>query len=262
METDRIERILRQVETAERASRERYEENPCPKCGGRGWTVEMIDFYEDGYPIPMERACDCRDALLLNARRKRSGITEAFLEKNFDNFQVVGRPEAVVRAYRAARAYVSAYPEKSQQGASLALLGASGSGKTHLTCAVANALMEQGVDVVYFPYTERVREFRQRRFEDAWQEEHRRRLKDCDLLLIDDLFKSAPDKYDFELVFEILNHRYFEAKPFIISSEIKPDDLLAMDAAIAGRIIERSKGFLVVLSDERGDAVLNYRLQL
>lgn len=262
---DRIERVLRQVTAAVDADMSRRSElvevNPCPKCGGEGRILKQVDWYGDGDPVPMFVPCECREALLLRSRQAQSGITKEFLRKTFDNFVIVGRPEAVIRAYRVARSYVSSWEEKGVLGVSMALLGASGSGKTHLCCAVANELMVKGVDVVYFPYTERVREFRQKRFDDAWQEEHRRRLKTCGLLMIDDLFKSAPDRYDFELIFEVLNERYFEGLPFIVSSELKPDELLELDAAIAGRIIERSKGFLAVLTEERGDWLLNYRLQ-
>lgn len=254
---NRIERVVRYVQDV---WQDRYEQNPCPECGGSGTIIEMVDYYGDGDPIPMARRCTCVEARLLEARRQRSGITEAFLKKTFGTFKLEGRPEAVVRAYETARAYVEAFPEKSKEGASLALLGASGSGKTHLACAVANALMERGVDVVYFPYTERIRELRQHRFDDQWQEEHGKRFKECGLLLIDDLFKSTPERFDFEVMFEILNYRYFEAKPFVVSSELTPDRLLAMDAAIAGRIIERCRGFLAVLMDPRGNSVLNYRL--
>lgn len=265
MMRDRLERIAGQLSAAVEADKARRGEasrlNPCPKCGGEGRVLRSVDWYGDGDPIQMFVPCECKDAHLLRLRRNKSGITEEFLRKTFDNFVLVGRPDAVVRAYRVARSYVSSWEDKGLLGASMALLGASGSGKTHLCCAVANELMQKGVDVVYFPYTERVREFRQRRFEDAWQEEHRRRLKECGLLMIDDLFKSTPDRFDFELIFEVLNDRYFEGRPFIVSSELKPDHLLSMDPAIAGRIIERSKGFLAVLTDERGDMVLNYRLQ-
>ena len=57
-------------------------------------------------------------------------------------------------------------------------------------------------------------------------------------------------------MFEIINYRYFNNAPMIISSEYFMNDILEFDEGIGSRIIEMCKGHIIEL---RGSE-LNYRL--
>jgi DNA replication protein DnaC len=57
-------------------------------------------------------------------------------------------------------------------------------------------------------------------------------------------------------VFEVLNYRYLNLLPTIISSEKMPQELLEIDKAIGSRILERGKKHLVVVEGLEN----NYRL--
>jgi DNA replication protein DnaC len=84
-------------------------------------------------------------------------------------------------------------------------------------------------------------------------------MKTVDVLYWDDLFKppKQPTAFDIETAFEVLNYRYLNLLPTIISSERKPEQLAMIDEATGSRIIERSRGHLVVLEGKG----LNYRLE-
>ena len=79
------------------------------------------------------------------------------------------------------------------------------------------------------------------------------RYKDAKVLYIDDLFKTGksqdgaaqrPTGADVNVAFEIINYRYNNPELLtVISSECTVDQLLEIDEAVAGRIVERAKAF-------------------
>lgn len=234
----------------------------CPKCGGTGYVRVLKRYPDDHYWYPgetfeAEAPCECR---IRENLRRAAGLSAGFEQRTFENFSVVGVHEVVRLAHRKAKAYVAHWDHWGAQGGGLLLMGASGSGKTHLLCAVVNALVDRLVRVVYLPYVEAIAEFRMHRFDDEWLAERKRRLKECELLVIDDLWKVEPDRFAFEILFEIVNHRYFEGRAIAASTEWTPEELLEYDAAIAGRLLERAKGYAVVLKAE-DDRTLNFRLR-
>ena len=82
------------------------------------------------------------------------------------------------------------------------------------------------------------------------------RYKSCKVLLIDDLFKGSITSSDLNVIFEIVNHRYFNNLPIIISSEKRREELLKIDEAIGSRILEMCGDYNVELKGSR----LNYRI--
>ena len=117
--------------------------------------------------------------------------------------------------------------------------GQSGCGKTHLCTAAVTQRLLAGSDLRYMRWmNDSVR------LKALAMEPERDRLMrayiDAPVLYIDDLFKSAPTPADLHLAFELLDARYCDqSKRTIISSERTLSDLLAIDEALAGRILER-----------------------
>ena len=79
-------------------------------------------------------------------------------------------------------------------------------------------------------------------------------LQKVDALFIDDLFKPTRDKRgetqaatgaDLRVAFDILNYRYINDLPTIISSEWHIRELDEMDEAVASRIYEKSYEYRV-----------------
>jgi len=62
------------------------------------------------------------------------------------------------------------------------------------------------------------------------------RYKNARVLLIDDLFKGSISKSDINIVFEIINHRYFNNLPVIVSTEKSFEELIEIDEAVGSRI--------------------------
>ncbi|MGL4760423.1 MAG: hypothetical protein ACRCWG_03110, partial [Sarcina sp.] len=67
-------------------------------------------------------------------------------------------------------------------------------------------------------------------------------MNDADVLFMDDAFKGKITESDINIMFEIVNHRYLNNMPMIISTELNTDKLLDIDEGLGSRIIEMCKG--------------------
>lgn len=204
------------------------------------------------------RDCECKKERKLSRLMKSSNITDEFRKKTFTNFELDGRPEVVGKAYHLAQKYMQMFPEIYQtRKNSLALLGRPGSGKTHLLIAVSNHLLLQGVGVVYFPWVEGFNELKAN-LDNL--EERIILLQKAELLFIDDVFKGRKEPTDFQIeqLFAILNYRYLENLPIMISSEKTMSMICQIDEGIGSRINEMCRDYKATLT---GGIELNYRLQ-
>lgn len=211
----------------------------------------------------------CRECQCQSERRREklflsSHITDQFLSVGFKGFAVQGRPACVREARDAALEYFDHYEAvKGTKANSCALLGPPGSGKTHLLMAVSNGLMRQGVGVHYFPWVEGFGELK-----DNLDELESRLdvMRHVDVLFLDDLFKGRykPTEFQLEQLFGVVNYRYLNCKPMLVSSERDIDEICAIDEGIGRRFWERSKGHRVIMGlteQERRDGMqLNYSL--
>lgn len=133
------------------------------------------------------------------------------------------------------------------------MAGRPGTGKTHICTALCGALIEKGMEVQYLLW----RDFSSRAKAVVTDDEEYQRIvepmKRVKVLYIDDLFKTGkgqePTTGDTNLAFEILNSRYIQGKPTIISSELTVKMILDIDEAIGSRIFEMSKEHYADLSD-------------
>lgn len=234
--------------TGVNSSSSQKNEPACAICDDTGYIVEDYE----------ARPCRCLEVRRAERLFKSSQITPAFRQKSFDNFQVNGKPAIIKTMFDCGRDY-AADLDKSE-GGWMVLLGAPGSGKTHISMAVCNGLIKQYIPVLYFQHIEGMKEFCSMfaRKEDISDKVER--MKKVPVLYWDDLFKppNAPKGYEIDLVFEVLNYRYLNSLPTIISSELTPEKLLKIDEAGGSRIIEMAKWHLVVLEGKG----LNYRLEV
>lgn len=224
----------------------------CEKCQDRGWII-----------VPRERAqplfikCECQEAKKVKGEWKNSGIRTDMCNYTFKNYEVWN--ESSNSAKRTATAYFLKFKGiKDTRQNSIMFCGQVGSGKTHLAVALALNLIEEGFKVVYMPYRDEITKIKQS-MKDI--DSYRRivdKYKLCEVLLIDDLFKGRVNESDINIMFEVINYRYLNCLPMIISSEFTLERLLEFDEGVGSRIYEMCRSYIVEIPKKLEN---NYRLK-
>lgn len=191
----------------------------------------------------------------------RSGIKKRFMQRTFENFKR-DTPERS-RCYTAAKDYADSFPAHAAKGEGLYIEGTNGTGKTHLAAAITLQLIEQGYPVVCKTSIDLLADIK-RGFEsgEATEYDVLRAYKDVDLLIVDDLGKEQCTDWSVSTLYGILNDRYEDMKPTIITTNYNTDDLIkamtprGMDdtkiRAIVSRLHETNAVITMAWDDARG----------
>lgn len=200
--------------------------------------------------------CECRALIEAQNIIKNSGISESFRKMTLENFNYRLNKQAI-EGFTTASKYVNNINSIiNNRENSILFCGSVGSGKTHLSMGVANKLMDKGIGVIIMPYSQDIIRLKQNRMDKEYYNKLISKYKRASVVLIDDLFKGSVTDSDKSIIFEIIDYRYFNQKPLIISTEKTCEELLNIDEAIGSRIIEMSNGYIV----ENKGLKSNYRL--
>lgn len=222
----------------------------CSKCKDSGW-IEV----DDGVYSYMKH-CECWAVREARALMERSGISSEFQSKGFNNFDTRKNPQLVNAKNKAIEYYKNFLKTEHTRNNSIMFYGQVGSGKTHLGTAICSNLMSQNIAVIYMAYRNTVTKIKQRLTDEADYEREVNRYAQARVLYIDDLLKGRITESDVNIMYEIVNYRYMNNLPIIISTEKSLDELLDFDEAIGSRMIEMCRGNIIQLQGKE----LNYRL--
>lgn len=162
-----------------------------------------------------------------------SGMGRRFLSKTFDSFELTMHNRAAVTAVRRyADNFERHYPKKSMSQElgrnGLFISGPTGTGKTHLVAAIANQLMAEGTPVIcmtMIDLLERIK--RTYRQEGVDEGEVLSVYKTVPLLIIDDMGKEPPTEWAISTIYNIINGRYEDCMPIIITTNYTDKDLIS-----------------------------------
>lgn len=194
------------------------------------------------------KRCECYKKDLTKRRWAHFGIDPSKVKKIS---QYADYSDITKRAKEVAIDYIRNYNTiKTKEENNLAFLGQPGAGKSHLAIGIGANLINSGIctNVVYMPYEEAIRELKANTMNESYME-LTKRYTECELLIIDDLFKEKVKKgklvaglteSDMKHIYPIINQRYVNNKPTIYNSECTPNMLMDLDEALAGRILEKS----------------------
>ena len=224
----------------------------CSKCCDTGW---ILVTQEKSQPLAI--ACECRKIEKLKSEWRYSGINVEQSKLTFASFEVWN--QASQRTKDTAVAYCNDFDEiREGRRNSILFCGQVGGGKTHASIALALNFLKQKIRVVYMPYRDVITKIKQNMIDQEYYSKAISKYQLCEVLLIDDLFKGKINDSDINIVFEIINYRYLNFLPIIVSSEFSIDRLLAFDEGVASRIYEMSKDYVVEIEK---DIRNNYRLK-
>ena len=138
-------------------------------------------------------------------------------------------------AVKAAHYYVDNFERLSAENMGLMFLGNVGTGKTFAACCIANALIDKGYQAWVITTGDLIR--KAGNFNTG--EETFLKIRDVDLLIVDDFGTQSNSEYNLGLLFDIIDKRYKAKKPLIITSNLTANDLKSTDNTQLKRIYSR-----------------------
>jgi chromosomal replication initiator protein len=164
-------------------------------------------------------------------RQRQGGINAQLSERyTFDHF-VIGKSNELAAA--AAHA-VSQAPGRVYNP--LFLYGDTGLGKTHLMQAVAHAVMERQPDIrITFIGTEQFTNEMIGSIRERTTQEFRRRYRETDLLLVDDVQFLKGKESTQEEFFHTFNALYEAGRQIILTSDRPPSEIPGLEARLVSR---------------------------
>jgi DNA replication protein DnaC len=176
--------------------------------------------------VLLEEEAKGRDAATIAARRRRAGFPTG---KTLDTWRESASsiPPATQQALRNL--------EWIRRAENLAVVGPSGTGKSHLLEALGNAAIDDGLTVAWFTVEALGQLVRRHRADDTVTKAVTRVLK-ADLIVVDDFGLLPVPAEAAEALFRVIDAAY-ERRSIAISSNIHPggfDELLPTTIASAG----------------------------
>lgn len=189
----------------------------------------------------------------------QSQLGERFRQRTFENFIVTDQNQ---QSYETAFKYARDFEKYKKEGLGLIFSGGYGSGKTHLAAAIATNLLNKSIPVVFGNTISLLGKVKQA-YDDEIRESEYQVLdlySRVPLLVIDDLGKERPGEWVLEKLYFIINNRYENNLPVIITTNYQIDQLpeklstkrnLDTGAAIASRLWEMCRGVAMNCEDWR-----------
>ncbi len=191
----------------------------------------------------------------------QSGIKKRFQQRTFPNFRcdTAGRK----KNYSIAKEYADNFAYHRARGDGLYIEGTNGTGKTHLAAAIALQLINEGIPVICKTSSDLLLDIK-KAFDNEYVKEHEVLdiYKKVDLLIIDDLGKEQCSDWSMSTLYSILNDRYEDMKPTIVTTNYNADGLAnaltpkgfdnTKIVAIISRLRETSTVMTMAWEDIRG----------
>jgi DNA replication protein DnaC len=200
----------------------------CPFCGGVGYLRADVPLGDPRFG--RLEVCSCRRRQVSDQVRERLHSLSHLDELShltFETFKPRGRKgqgemqsESLENAYNHARIYAGSL------NGWLLLQGGYGSGKTHLAAAIANFAVGMGVPTLFLTVPDLLDMMRfaygsqDTTFEDRFNE-----IRSASLLVLDDLGTQNATPWAQEKLFQILNYRYINKLPLVITTNLTLDEI-------------------------------------
>ncbi|ART57155.1 hypothetical protein CBP36_19810 (plasmid) [Acidovorax carolinensis] len=202
-----------------------------------------------------QRAIEFQSAVQAEKVRKRSreaAIPVGFQQCSFANFDA-----STPRAQQIAAAmsnYADNFATQRSIRTGFVFIGVPGNGKTHMACAMAQAIINRGFSAAYASLPRFTRELRstygRRGASDALTD----RLIEADFLVLDEIDLHGSSDSDYNLLYDIVNARYeSNSRPILAISNRSLDHLINdLDERVISRILGATKPIVFDWPSKRG----------
>ncbi len=195
----------------------------CPKCKDTGNTCNEW--------------CECLCRLTNEMAAAELNANAPLAKSRFDNFSLKCYSDKTTENSAASPLeimknnfeYCKRFTEEFDgKGSGILMIGGTGLGKTHLSLAIANVLIEKGFCVVYASVPELIRRIKSQFGKDNNDGEDDSTVSlatSCDLLILDDLGAENSTEWCVSMLYEIINTRQNRRLPIIVSTNLEPNVL-------------------------------------
>lgn len=186
-------------------------------------TCEDANIYWKNYDYIKRIEKDRKDMILkIDKVFNNHNIGKRYENSSFDNFVVTKENENSIQILSN---YIEAYLQnKTRQG--LFISGKCGIGKTHLATAIANALIQNNIPMIFGTLSSLLDKIKETYKSDNYTEmEYIQMYSEVDMLIIDDLGKEKISEWVLEKLFVIINNRYNNYLPVIITTNYDKEEL-------------------------------------
>lgn len=212
----------------------------CPLCQDRGWADFGVK-------------CACLIQEEIDLAFAQSGLTDEMKNQTFASFdlswyrgqgsrgpQLADKMEKVLRLCQDFAESII----KNNCKNNLLFYGAVGTGKTHLSSAIANRLVEKRKTVIYRTISQIMTSIYEAKFNFQNQGRHPEvleALRNVDLVIVDDLGTEKTTDFVVTELFELVNDRLRMGKPMLVSTNVNLSELPGRyNVRIADRLITQS----------------------
>ena len=188
----------------------------CEKCSDTG-------FAENG------KMCSCFREELIKATIASSGIGRLIEKQSFENFSLDAITDEAERkkTEKALKHCIAFAKNFAKDRGNLLLIGKTGTGKTHISTAIAREVISAGFDVVYDSAQNIFTNIENEKFRSGYdlQESQSSKYYECDLLIMDDLGTEFKTSFTLSCLYNIVNTRQNRGLSTIISTNLSPAEL-------------------------------------
>lgn len=179
----------------------------CPKCCDRGYNGSKF--------------CDCFKTICGKLAADELNKNSQLSLSSFDSFSLAYYSGENYSAMKKILEYTMQYAATfTPDSKSILMFGQTGLGKTHLSLAIANKVLEKGYGVIYDSAINILRSIEKEHFSHDHSSEMIDLVMDTDLLILDDLGTEYETPFYNATIYNIINTRLNRRKPSIISTNL------------------------------------------
>lgn len=213
----------------------------CTICGGKRETIINPPF-QGARPMKVKCWCSCPTEYDVQKNLEKQSEIKRNREICFRGFENLASATFTAddktgdqKIVQACRRYAENFSENLRNGAGLLLYGPVGTGKTFLAGCIMNALIDAG-------FRGKMTNF-STISDELWSAEDKTEylthLCKYDLLVLDDLGIERKTDYMDEMVYKVVNARYVDGKPMIITTNLTTAELGQQQDMVKQRIYDR-----------------------